>query len=410
MKRALIILNYQREVPPFLQNEIMFAKEVFDEIIYLSRRLTKDNRETIVCENVKIFEIPFSQRCMALLFSPFLIFSRCGLTVLKKLLKDKKINLLQLKNLITQIFVCTQLYSTTKSIIRNKKYGKIVILSAWFNAVALAASRLARDGYPSVSFAHSYEIDPTRTPFFEYSFRDVKHRYLSQTYFISEIMMKRYNQYTGEIYKERTSVRYLGSIKRFDSVSSARNHNNFTIVSCSSVVKIKRIQLIIQALMKWQEGRITWIHLGGGPEYKELLPQIKHLSETNHDVKIVFEGKQLTNEEVQTVYASTFIDLFINVSENEGLPVSIMEALSYGIPCIATNVGGTSELINESNGILLNKQFNADELINSILFFKKLTNDAYMIYRSNAYRTWNERFNASVNSREFYKNLISKNL
>ena len=33
--------------------------------------------------------------------------------------------------------------------------------------------------------------------------------------------------------------------------------------------------------------------------------------------------------------------VFLNVSSSEGVPVSIIEAMSFGIPCIATNVGGT---------------------------------------------------------------------
>ena len=48
----------------------------------------------------------------------------------------------------------------------------------------------------------------------------------------------------------------------------------------------------------------------------------------------------------------------MNVSESEGIPVSIMEASSFGIPVIATNVGGVGEIVeNGYNGLLLNKDF-----------------------------------------------------
>lgn len=43
----------------------------------------------------------------------------------------------------------------------------------------------------------------------------------------------------------------------------------------------------------------------------------------------------------------------MNLSTSEGVPVSIMEVQSYGIPVIATNVGGTGEIIDKDNGILL---------------------------------------------------------
>ena len=42
------------------------------------------------------------------------------------------------------------------------------------------------------------------------------------------------------------------------------------------------------------------------------------------------------------------IDLFINTSSSEGVPVSIMEALSVGIPIIATDVGGTKEIVTKT--------------------------------------------------------------
>ena len=38
-------------------------------------------------------------------------------------------------------------------------------------------------------------------------------------------------------------------------------------------------------------------------------------------------------------------DLHINLSEYEGIPVTIMESMSLGIPVIATDVGGVSGLL-----------------------------------------------------------------
>ena len=46
-------------------------------------------------------------------------------------------------------------------------------------------------------------------------------------------------------------------------------------------------------------------------------------------------------------------DLFVNMSLSEGIPVSIMEAISFGIPIIATNVGGNAEIVNDETGVLI---------------------------------------------------------
>jgi glycosyltransferase involved in cell wall biosynthesis len=61
-------------------------------------------------------------------------------------------------------------------------------------------------------------------------------------------------------------------------------------------------------------------------------------------------------------------DLFMLISNYEGLPVSIIEALSVGIPIIASDVGGVNELVKEGvNGFLIPKK-------DSITLYKVLVN------------------------------------
>ena len=73
------------------------------------------------------------------------------------------------------------------------------------------------------------------------------------------------------------------------------------------------------------------------------------------------------NNKVDIVISSsiTVLDVF------EGIPVSLMEAMSYEIPIIATDVGGTKELVDGQSGILVNQK-DSEALKNSIL---KLIND-----------------------------------
>lgn len=52
-------------------------------------------------------------------------------------------------------------------------------------------------------------------------------------------------------------------------------------------------------------------------------------------------------------YSEHPVDVFINLSTNEGVPVSIMEAISFDIPIVATDVGGTSEIVTDETGILV---------------------------------------------------------
>ena len=47
------------------------------------------------------------------------------------------------------------------------------------------------------------------------------------------------------------------------------------------------------------------------------------------------------------------MDIYVSTSTKEGLPYSILEAMTANLPIIATNVGGVPEMINNKNGILI---------------------------------------------------------
>lgn len=100
--------------------------------------------------------------------------------------------------------------------------------------------------------------------------------------------------------------------------------------------------------------------------------------------------------------------LFILPSYNEGMPMSILEAMAYKNVCISTNVGGVPSVIeNYKNGILINPG-NKIELYNSII--NVLADESLKLELSNnAYATAFERFNVdnAINKFEdIYKALV----
>ena len=97
-------------------------------------------------------------------------------------------------------------------------------------------------------------------------------------------------------------------------------------------------------------------------------------------------------------YRQNHIDLFINTSRSEGVPVSIMEAFSFGVPAIATDVGGTGEIVDNSVGKLLDVNVSPQEIANAIKLFAVSDTSEF---RKNARNRWNERYNAEKNYREF---------
>jgi len=69
------------------------------------------------------------------------------------------------------------------------------------------------------------------------------------------------------------------------------------------------------------------------------------------------------------------IDIFVFLSKEEGLPWTILEAMASGVPVIASDVGGISEVIsNKDNGLLVNETSDCEGLKRSIYYLADDTN------------------------------------
>ena len=115
---------------------------------------------------------------------------------------------------------------------------------------------------------------------------------------------------------------------------------------------------------------------------------------------------QLENTAILDFYRSNPVSVFVNVSSSEGIPVSIMEAISFGIPVVATNVGGTSEAVRDGfNGFLLEKDFTPRSLMEKIRQIRDLSDAEYKALCVNSRTIWETKFHAIVNYSRFYEEI-----
>lgn len=171
-----------------------------------------------------------------------------------------------------------------------------------------------------------------------------------------------------------------------ENTGAADSTGAYNILSCSNVIELKRVQLIAAAMLvleldgelartlaKKGINHICWTHIGDGPllePIKEFIMQNGIPEENDNETTPIafnFIGA-LPHNKVLEYYQSHYTDLFLQVSRSEGIPVSIMEALSFGTPVIATNVGGVAELLPNGCGCgkLLPKELDARELAREI--------------------------------------------
>lgn len=162
------------------------------------------------------------------------------------------------------------------------------------------------------------------------------------------------------------------------------------LVSCFGIIGVKRMDRIIDSLRLINDFPIRWTHIGAGPLINEMEAAASSLPP---NIEVRFIGK-LTPAEVLQYYLENETDLFINTSESEGVPVSIMEAFSAGIPVIATAVGGTSEIVDDSVGKLLSSSPTNEEIAQAIREFHQLSDSQKTILRQKAFQRYAEKCDA----------------
>lgn len=84
---------------------------------------------------------------------------------------------------------------------------------------------------------------------------------------------------------------------------------------------------------------------GGGGLFDELAKQVLKM---NLDGRVFLLGSR---DDVPKLLG--IADIYINSSNSEGMPVSVLEAMSLGLPVIATSVGDTPYLVQPGTGVLI---------------------------------------------------------
>ena len=167
------------------------------------------------------------------------------------------------------------------------------------------------------------------------------------------------------------------------------------IASCSSIIAVKRIDLIIDVLSKLHIP-FLWIHLGDGELRGEME---KYACSKLRSGAYEFLG-YVDNEEISSIYEKYDVDFFLNLSDSEGVPVSIMEAMSMGIPAIARNVGGNREIIDGENGLLL-KDTMYEQQIEQIVS-KRFQKEEYEKLVDASYDIWEQNYCDEENYKRFF--------
>lgn len=391
---------------PYLVEELPQLKKVFQEIIFVT---TLPGLRSSM-EAGKHIHISFPDS-LANKLSGFLgIFHSSVNTEILNLIRNRELSFYKVKLLLSYFQRAKRIRQEILKHSSKFHQGEhLTFYSYWCDERALAVSLLKQKKFSTgISRAHGWDIYSERNPENYLPFRPWLLKNLDILVCISENGKKYLEQKYGQLGKDKTEIHRLGS-SRLNKIPTKQGDQPFILLSIAYAVPLKRLGKIIEALNFSQNEKIKWIHLGGGPEIDNLIQLNKRLNENKLNIQTEFWGN-VSHEHILNFLENNYVDLFVNVSETEGLPVSIMEAMSAQIPCIATDVGGSGEIVNSSNGYLVPVGISNESLWKLIQNHYNLGHEQYVQMRNQAYGTWKEKYSSEKNYFSFAERLNSLNL
>jgi L-malate glycosyltransferase len=211
------------------------------------------------------------------------------------------------------------------------------------NVLGFLASRNAGRGLPLICTQHGLDEPQSRL---KWKLLSGANRYILSRYFrnvvaVSEDMRVtllekyRYPPHKVVVIHNGTEVR--------DGIHPQQGNRPFTIGSAGRLFPVKDYPFLVEVAAEiHRHARDVRFELAGeGPEFDKVLEHI-----AGFGLQDVFSLKGFV-ENMESFYNG--LDLYISTSLHEGFPMSVLEAMSHGLPVVAPLVGGVKEAV--TNGV-----------------------------------------------------------
>lgn len=295
----------------------------------------------------------------------------------------KNIHCIQLEYLIHNINIVQDYRSLveTKKIFKKIKPDLVALHSSKAGIIGrLAAASL---NIPTVFTAHGWSFTEGISPLKRKIFSGIEKHVAKKTDYI--ITVSHYDENLARDYYIEPKYKMKTIHNGINDSMTNKNDPSSEVIKIIMVARFqapKRQDLLLSAFSKIRDHESEILLVGDG----ENIDLVRNKSmELNLGNKVKFLGAR---KDVPQLLEQS--NVFVLISEFEGLPISIIEAMACGIPVIASEVGGVSELISHGeNGFLVKN----DELEIS-KYLKMLTenHDLRKLMGLNARKTYLEKF------------------
>ena len=406
---AIILKNYPYfNGEPFFEAELNTLAGSFTNILIFSRHQTSENELTH-------FKLPSNVSHVNLVIKSSLvtrtksivrsIFNGTFLRLINDLKNQNvKIRLLPLKTAM----VYDELAMVTEQQIVQELHGighvanDFIWYSYWCDDAAymLALMKAQSKISLAISRTHGFDIYTERHPYRYLPYRAFINKYLDKVICISNHGKQRLQE-TYPLVTSKFIVFSLGVPNQV--LINLPPRSPLRIVSLSSIIPLKNLEGLILALECWNGPMLEWHHLGQGNELdyqRSVIEMAREKLNKNNKVTFEFHGfiaPGLVIEELTTIKPHALV----NASIFEGIPVSMMEACSLGIPVIGPRIYGVTEIVVDGLNGFSYFPVNSIEIHNALKRLSSLSETEYETMRFNAYRLQQERYCSHQNHTHF---------
>lgn len=198
---------------------------------------------------------------------------------------------------------------------------------------------------------------------------------------------------------KKINKKIINNIKKSVKKEFGISEHTKIVLFAGLMVQRKGIEKIINIANILKKENVVFLLAGDGPEKERYIAYAKKLGLSD---KMFFLGWR---KDMQRLYQAS--DILLLPAEGEGLPGVVMEAMSYGVPCVASNIPCIPDLIKDgTNGYLCDKD-NPEEfarkiklLIHNDSLHKKISKNALLDIRKFDWGIIIKKYN------ELYRGLI----
>lgn len=165
------------------------------------------------------------------------------------------------------------------------------------------------------------------------------------------------------------NIKYIPNTIEIDNYKfKKRDFKTINLLWVRSFSEIYNPKLAIKVLKRLKDDNIEASLCMVGPDSDGSLAKVKKDAK-KQNVNVIFTGKLSKDEWIKL---SEDYNIFINTTNFDNAPVSVIEAMALGLPIVSTNVGGIPFLIEDMKEGLLVEKNNTQAMVNAI---KSIYND-----------------------------------